>query len=186
LPEEEIESMLPPELQAIPPRDPNTAGVLLANNAANPRNQILAFVLIPVCFVLLEWLKYGIGNSGDLRLAPCLGSGMDAFIGLFVLGVSVQRKRAARLFREGTATTGTVRKVQTPTDGSGAAYGFLQVEHQDAMGRTHTGMFSTLGSRTDMDVSEGDTIPVLHLPTSPRVCAFYTSGMGMVPGRAQS
>jgi hypothetical protein len=176
--------MVPLELQAAPPRDLSSAGALLSKKAPKLRDQIIGFVLIPLGFVLFAWIKYGIGSPGDLTLAACLGLGIDAFIGLFALAFSVQRKRAALLFRDGIATTGIVRQIQTPGDGSSAAYGLLQIEYQDAAGRTHIGRFTTMGAKKDMDASAGASVPILYLPSDPRLCGFYTPGMGMVPGRA--
>ena len=128
---------------------------------------------MPALFI--GWAAIRDGADADVLTAAVLG--LDAFLFLFVLGLSVQRRRVARIFREGVTTTGRVRQASTSADGTDAAFGFLEVEYHDGAGCPHVGKFSTVGAASDQEVRTGAAIPVLYLPTKPRLCAFYSAGL---------
>ena len=175
---------IPPELQTPPPRQREHMGGLRLKPAPKVRDQILGALVVPALFI--GWAALRDGADADFLTASVIGLGLDAFLFLFVLGLSVQRRRAALIFREGVTTTGRVCQTSTSADGTDAALGFLEVEYHDATGCPHVGRFSTVGAASDQDVRTGAAIPVLYLSTKPRVCAFYSAALGLVPGRASS
>ena len=170
--------MLPVELQAPPPRDPDAAGALFAKNRALLRGLCTGAVVVAALFLLGYALWFGSVDPFSAGLAI----GLEALIALFAVAMRVQLARAQRLYRDGIATVGRVRSVQTSADGEGNAYISVHVEFVDAAGATRAGQVTTIGRARETDRREGDEVAVLYLPDAPKKFAIYTPGLGMVPG----
>jgi hypothetical protein len=174
--------VLPPELQTAPPRRLPAAGPLFNRNRGKVRTFLIGADLAFPLVLGLFWLRFG--EVGIFAISAA--AGLSALSALFAFAFHVQTKRGEQLFREGVATLGRVRRMQAPADRGGNAYALLQVEFEDAGGRTRVGQFTTVGHRTEFDAREGAQVPVLYLPGAPQKCAIYTPGFGVLAGVAKA
>ena len=170
--------MLPSELQSPPPRELGAAAPLLAKNRSTIRGMIVGTFLLPPAVVLLMWLKFRTVDGLSVGLAL----GIGALVGLFAFALSVQKKRAERLFREGTAAVGKVKSLETPGDRQGNAYIIAHIEFQDAGGKVRLGQVTSVGRASSVDRREGDEVAVLYLENDAKAFAIYSPGLGIVPG----
>jgi hypothetical protein len=121
----------------------------------------------------------------DLAMSLYVGVGLGALVALFGFALWLNARRAAKLFCEGTATIGIVRRSTAPSDRRGNAYVMLHVEFTAADGRVRTAQLTTLANKAEIDAREGASIPVVYLPSDPSKVAAYTPSLGLVVGLAR-
>ena len=180
--------MIPKELQANPPRDIKYTDDVFKKNRSKTRGLfIYSLFVIPLC-ALLFWLKFG---SGSIITGVLIGVGMAALGELMGLALMMNAKKAVNLCQNGIVTLGTVQKVDfqagtvkvgKSTKVDAAGYVFINVIYKDGSGKELTAkvMFSNV-TQKEVDLKEGDQVPVIYLNENPEMFLIYSTSMGISP-----
>lgn len=168
---------LPPELSAGPPRDPASAPHLFARGAMIVRAAFTLVVLVPVICVASAALLAG---PDEVKAALVISLVLAVAFAAAGAGMSVQRNRTKRLFREGVVTTGRVAAIRSP--GRGNRYVFVDVEYADHRGVRFVGTAMTNRLDTALDFGVGHQVPILYLPQQPDRFALFSRALGLLSG----
>ncbi|MGZ3867016.1 MAG: hypothetical protein ACXVC6_10055 [Bacteroidia bacterium] len=172
---------LPPELSKAAPRDIDYNHELFAKNRKKIKGIFIgSFLIIPLVAVLFWW------KFGDVVSGVICGIAITAFCELFAVALMINTKKSVELFKNGTATLGTIESMQIPTDKQGNAYFVMKVAYSDKLGMNYRGNVAMIGKATEVDKKEGDQIAVLYFEDKPQTYAVYSPGMGIVMSRSKS
>lgn len=172
--------MIPEELQKKTPRDIQYTDDLFKTNRKKVRAIFIgSFLLIPL-MALAFWWKFN-----DVLAGALWGLGLTAFFELFGLAMMISAKKAVNLCQNGIVTIATVQKAAITgntgryTTADSAGYIFINVIYKENLGRELKGMASFIGSKKEIDLKEGDQVPLLYLNESPETFILYSSSLGI-------
>jgi hypothetical protein len=172
--------MIPQELQKKAPRDIQYSDDLFKANRKKVRSIFIgSFLLIPF-IALLFWWKFDDVLSGILW-----GTGLAAFCELFGLAMMISAKKAVNLCQNGMVTLASVQKAAIAgntgkyTTADSAGYIFINVTYKENLGRELKGMVTFIGSKKEIDLKEGDRVPLLYLNESPETFILYSESLGI-------
>lgn len=172
--------MIPQELQKSAPRDIQYSDDLFKANRKKVKSIFIgSFLLIPL-MALLFWWKFG-----DLVSGLIWGAGLTAFCELFGVALMVSAKKAVNLCQNGIVTMATVQKSSITgntgkyTTADSAGYIFITVTYKENLGRELKGMVSFIGAKKEIDLKEGDQVPLLYLNEKPEMFILYSESLGI-------
>ncbi|HWY11133.1 MAG TPA: hypothetical protein VN026_07405 [Bacteroidia bacterium] len=172
--------MIPIELQKNAPRDIQYTNDLFKTNRKKVRSIFIgSFLLIPLMAVLFWW-KFNDAVSGVLW-----GIGLTTFCELFGLALMMNAKKAVNLCQNGLVTMASVQKANITgntgkyTTADSAGYIFINVIYKENLGRELKGMVSFIGSKKEIDLKEGDQVPLLYLNEKPETFILYSESLGI-------
>lgn len=179
--------IIPTELQKSPPRDIKYSDDLFSKNRKKVKAIFIGSVFLIPLVGLLFWWKFD-----DLVPGLLWGAGIAAFCELFGLAFMMNAKKAANLCQNGIATIGIVQKSQITgntgkyTTKDSAGYIFIKVKYKENLGRELTGQVTFIGASGEIDLKEGDEVPVLYLNEKPETFILYSTSLGVSTiGRAK-
>ena len=172
--------MVPPELQKNTPRNILYTDELFKANRKKVKAIFLgSFLLIPLMAILFWW-KFNNMLSGVLW-----GIGLTAFCELFGFALMMNAKKAVNLCQNGLVTIASVQKAAITgntgkyTTADSAGYIFITVTYKENLGRELKGMVSFIGSKKEIDLKEGDQVPLLYLNEKPETFILYSESLGI-------
>jgi hypothetical protein len=172
--------MIPIKLQKKAPRDIQYTDDLFKTNRKKVRGIFIgSFFIIPL-MALLFWWKFDDVISGVIW-----GIGVAAFFELFGLALMMNAKKAVNLCQNGNVTIATVQKAAITgntgkyTTADSAGYIFINVTYKENLGRELKGMVSFIGSKKEIDLKEGDEVPLLYLNEKPETFILYSNSLGI-------
>jgi hypothetical protein len=175
-----INIMIPEELQQKPPRDIDYAGNLFIKNRKKAKNLMLGSLLAIPLVGLIFWLKFG-----DFLPGLMWGAGITALGELMGFALMVNAKKAVELCKNGLVAIGTVQK-STITGNRGrytskdsAGYIFVDVLYKSDWGHQFRGKAAYIGASKEIDLKEGDEVPVLYSQKFPDKFLIYSTSLGM-------
>jgi hypothetical protein len=179
--------LIPEELKKNPPRDIQYSDDFFKTNRKKVKGILVGSVFIIPVVALLFWWKFDDVFSGVIW-----GAGIAAFFELFGVALMMNAKKAADLCQNGILTTGVVQKSQITgntgkyTTKDSAGYIFIKVKYKENLGRELTGQVTFIGASKEIDLKEGDEVPVLYSNQKPESFILYSSSMGISTiGRAK-
>lgn len=178
---------IPTVLQKSPPRDIKYSDDLFKKNRKKVKGILIGSIFIIPLVALLFWWKFDDVISGVIW-----GAGIAAFFELFGLAFMMNAKKAANLCQNGIVTVGTVQKSTIAgntgkyTTKDSAGYIFIKVKYKENLGRELTGQVTFIGASKEIDLKEGDEVPVLYLNEKPETFILYSESLGISTiGRAK-
>jgi hypothetical protein len=172
--------MLPEILKTKSPRNIQYSDDLFAKNRKKVNGIFIgALALIPVMAIIF-WLKFD-----DFIPGLYWGAGIAAFFELFGVGLMMNAKSAVNICQNGLVVMGTVVKSNIAgntgkyTTADSAGYIFVTVNYKENLGRELTGMASFIGASGEIDMKEGDQIPVVFLNEKPEKFILWSDSLGI-------
>jgi hypothetical protein len=172
--------MIPEELQKKTPRDIQYTDALFAANRKKVRAILIgSFFIIPL-MVLLFWWKFNDAVSGVFW-----GIGLCAFFELFGIALMMNAKKAVNLCQNGMVTLATVERSAIAgntgkyTTADSAGYISVNVSYKENLGREMKGIAMFIGSKKEIDLREGDQVPLLFLNEKPETFILYSTSLGI-------
>ena len=138
-----------------------------------------SLLLIPLVGVIF-WLKFD-----DLISGLIWGAGITVFGELIGFALMTNNKKAVDLCQNGLVTLGTVQKAAITgntgkyTTADSAGYIFIHVIYKEKLGRELKGQVPFIGSKKEIDLKEGDQVPVLYSNEKPEKFILYSSSLGI-------
>ncbi len=172
--------MIPQELQKNPPRDIQYTDELFSKNRKKSKSIMLGSpLLIPIVGILF-WLKFD-----DLIAGLIWGAGITLLGVLIGFALMMNAKKAVNLCQNGLVTIGTVQKSMIAgntgkyTTADSAGYIFIHVIYKENLGRELKGQVTFIGAKKEIDLKEGDQVPVLFLNEKPETFILYSETLGI-------
>lgn len=174
--------IIPSELQKNPPRDINYSSDLFKNNRKKVKAILVGSALIIPVFTIIFYLKFG---ADDIVTGVLIGFGIAGFFELIGLALYFNAKKAANLCQNGVVVIGNVQKSSISgntgkyTTKDSAGYIFITVVFKEKLGRELKGMVTFIGAKKEIDLKEGDQVPVLYPDENPQTFILYSDTLGI-------
>lgn len=169
--------MIPEILKTKPPRDIQYSDELFAKNRKKVMGIFIGALFIIPLVAFIFWWKFD-----DLMAGVYWGIGIAAFFELFGVALMVNAKSAVNICQNGLMVMGTVVRWQIHgnTSGQGSSgYILVTVNYKENLGRELTGMANYIGSSGEIDLKEGDQIPVVFLNEKPEKFILWSESLGI-------
>jgi hypothetical protein len=172
--------MIPQELQKNPPRDIQYTDDLFSKNRKKSKSLMIgSTLLIPLVGILFWW------RFNDFVSGLIWGAGIAALGELMGVALMLNAKKAVNLCQNGLVTLGTIQKAAITgntgkyTTADSAGYIFIHVIYKEKLGRELKGQVSFIGSKKEIDLKDGDQVPVLYLNEKPETFIIYSTTLGI-------
>lgn len=172
--------MIPEILQQKPPRNIDYAGDLFVKNRKKSKSIMIGSPLAIPLVGFIFWFKFG-----DLVPGLLAGAGITALGELLGFALMVNAKKAVELCQNGLVAIGIVQK-STITGNTGkytskdsAGYIFVDVIYKDDLGGQYRGKAAYIGASKEIDLKEGDEVPVLYSQKMSDKFLIYSDSLGM-------
>jgi len=168
--------MIPEELLKNTPRNIQYSDDLFKKNRKKVKGILVgSLFIIPLVGLIFMW------KFDDLVSGLIWGAGIAAFFELMGLALMMNAKKAVNLCQNGIVTMGNVTKssIHGNSDATSAGYIFINVIYQEKLGKELKGIVSFLGNQKEIDLREGDRVPVLYLNEKPGTFILYSTSLGV-------
>ena len=179
--------MMPFVLQQKTPRNISYNDELFRSNRKKVKAIFIGSAFIIPLMGIIFMLKFD-----DLVSGLLWGAGLAAFCELFGLALMMNAKKAVNMVRDGEVILGTVTGSKIAgNDGKysgpqSAGYIFVHVDYKDNIGREYRGMVPFIGAKGEIDLREGDKVPVVYQKEKPETFLLYSESLGISPiGRSK-
>jgi hypothetical protein len=180
--------MIPQVLQQNPPRNIQYRDELFGKNRKRSKSIMLWSVFLIPAVGLLFWLKFD-----DFTAGLIWGAFVTLIGELIGFALMLNAKKAVFLCQNGIVTLGTVQKSTISgntgkyTTADSAGYIFIDIVYKENLGRELKGKVTFIGSKKEIDLKEGDQVPVLYLNEKPETFILYSETLGISNiGKAKS
>lgn len=172
--------MIPAVLLKNTPRDINYSDAIFSKN----RKKVKAILLGSLLIIPLVGL-IGMWKWDDLVSGLLWGAALAAFFELIGLAFMLNGKKAVNLCRNGIVTMGIVEKADIHgntgaySNANSAGYIFIHVVYNERLGQELRGMVPFIGNQKEIDLREGEQVPVLYLNEKPETFILYSESLGI-------